>query len=365
MFLGMVFYILVGSDYTDGKKLIEMSNNKFAFLTDYGDTVRVVKEKEAPTSADDRNVAKIRNKQGMGYLIQFGTGRFLCAKPDDPGVVSCDEESDKNTLWAIEENGKGALSLKNKNGKCLIIASFDKRAGSKGLRVNMGDCQSKLDSGWHIKNFKGEEESESDVGESYQSSKYSRSYSKSVRTSRTYRQSIRRKMIQQIAPQLITTKKIKTTDDKVILPSNTTSYTIHLWFYSEKPTIFCTKTVPLNITGPTTYLTTMKTVQAEPITYVSTTSIPVQVQKIYRVQTETIQPLIMNKVQPIVERYKHYEVQPYASVMVKRKPSEPVKQEPIAERILPIQPHTHHLHLDKHPEKPSNVVDIPFSLPLS
>lgn len=220
-----------------GQKVIEMQGPQFAFITDLGKGVRVQKNKDDPTSEEERNVVNFIKKENNKYFIQFSTKRFLCAKEDDSGVVSCESETDKNTEWEIEPGKDDGVALKTKNGKCLHIGVYDERKRSKGLRLNMRDCNSKLDHTWRIRALKLDTEADSDSGPN-QLSQNSSYYSRSVRTSSSRSFSSTRSFSRQSYTSLDTEnpsiESIKSLVNKEIkkgeLPQSTEHITVHLYY---------------------------------------------------------------------------------------------------------------------------------------
>ncbi|KRH91857.1 hypothetical protein M153_21068000487, partial [Pseudoloma neurophilia] len=143
----------VKANLDQGSKLIEMQSNKYAFITDLGRAVRVQSNKDDPDSSEAKSVLHLVRKADEKFYIQFSSERFLCVKEDSDKVVSCENETDKNTLWEVVPGDDDGYALKTIDNKCLRIGAFDNKKFSKGLRLKVVKCKKTLDYKWRIKDF--------------------------------------------------------------------------------------------------------------------------------------------------------------------------------------------------------------------
>lgn len=237
------FLVLVKTGLGQGAKLIEMANNKYAFVTDLSRVVRVQPINKDPETEEERNVVHFIREKGNEFYIQFSTKRFLCAKKEQPTVVSCKNIDDENTIWKIEKGRNDRYLLKNKNGKCLRIGSFDKRKASEGIALIMGGCDRELGFQWGIRKFSNDTESSSESSDGTYGSYKSVSMRKRS-LSVKYSSSKRTGSIKPEVSSIKGYKKIKLNENE--MPRLTETYTIHLYY---KPYPTCIGFVPVPI-GP-------------------------------------------------------------------------------------------------------------------
>ncbi|KRH95347.1 hypothetical protein M153_1000161020 [Pseudoloma neurophilia] len=161
---------IVSQEKFDGAYVLESNlsgkeNVKVSSVGNSGNTARGRKWPEDPYSdSGEQAVLKFVPRNENKYLIKSVEEKYLCAKPKDPGVVFCPNESDDNTLWIIKKSSKG-YALRTKGENCLVLVDEDKREASKGFYLNTRRCKDS-DNIWKIRKLEPkpkEEESKSSV----------------------------------------------------------------------------------------------------------------------------------------------------------------------------------------------------------
>ncbi|KRH95349.1 hypothetical protein M153_1000164436 [Pseudoloma neurophilia] len=143
-------------EYVLESGLARKKNIKVASVGKAGSTARAKKWPEDPfMGSGEQVVLKFIPRNDNKYLIQSVEGKYLCAKPKDPGVVFCPKESDDNTFWTIEKRPKDkGYALKTKGGVCLRLTSLDRRKETKGFYIQAKKCRKKMDHNWKIRKLK-------------------------------------------------------------------------------------------------------------------------------------------------------------------------------------------------------------------
>lgn len=137
----------------EGASVVESGVKRNVLIKSIGGTARgTKKKKDPPANSTMPEILDFIARNDNKYLIKSKEGRFLCAKPRDPGVVFCKNENDPNTLWTIEKRPTDSgVALKTKGGKCLRLTGKDERMKSKGFYLNIKKCARKTDHKWKIR----------------------------------------------------------------------------------------------------------------------------------------------------------------------------------------------------------------------
>lgn len=97
-----------------------------------GSNVRFIEEENISDYTDQ----DVFNINGTETLIENG-GEYICGKSKGVGVVTCDSEEDKKTLFKIIDKGSN-VKLQTEKKYCLTMAGFDKR--TSGHYVHLKKC---------------------------------------------------------------------------------------------------------------------------------------------------------------------------------------------------------------------------------
>lgn len=146
-----IFLITIFSiNLNDKKGFLETSKKHHIFLGSKNQkTARGMKENHRMDgNHNKKTVLKFISVNNNTYYIESIFKKYLCAKPNDPGVIFCDSKDDENTQWKFERNESKNFRIKTDN-KCLRIMKFDKRKNSLGFYLNVQPCEND-DFSWNI-----------------------------------------------------------------------------------------------------------------------------------------------------------------------------------------------------------------------
>ncbi|KRH94958.1 hypothetical protein M153_8800018433 [Pseudoloma neurophilia] len=145
--LFLFFTKIFSVDFGPMPKLIELENRKNTFITSFSNGILLVKRTEEPTNINDPSVVQLIKEDPSGFIIKFGSNKYLCSHPKKNHIGICNTSSIKNTKWKIDKL-KDSYLIKQ-NGKCLT-AIIKSGAKKRKYRLKLQECSKNHK--WKIEN---------------------------------------------------------------------------------------------------------------------------------------------------------------------------------------------------------------------
>lgn len=139
-------------------------------VTSLGKTIRAVARELDAYDTEDSSVALYEPIGNGKFRLKFAKG-YLCKKPNDPGVVLCDDKSEKYTEWQMLDQGRPGQIKTEDN--CLRRMREDKRVKYAGRYLNAASCDLNNNDKWLLEDVNLEEEDDEESSETQKDKKHS------------------------------------------------------------------------------------------------------------------------------------------------------------------------------------------------